>query len=81
MKISYSALEENKDDESTSLLSNKYLIPERFIKCLDKDTNRINLTNILENSNKSNSIYIKDVDDIIPPENYLIKSLIEFFNE
>ena len=79
--ISYSALEENKDDESTSLLSNKYLITERFIKCLDKDTNRINLTNFLENSNKSNSIYIKDIDDIIHPENYSIKSVIEFFNE
>jgi hypothetical protein len=43
--ISYSVFEENKDDESTSLLSNKYLITERFIQCLDKDTNRINLTN------------------------------------
>ena len=79
--ISYSALEEKKDNESTSLLSNKYLITERFIKCLNKDTNRINLTNFLENNNKSNFIYIKDVDDIIRPENYSIKSLIEFFKE
>ena len=48
--ISFSALEENKDDESTSLLSNKYLITERFIQCLDKDTNKINLAKFLENS-------------------------------
>jgi len=79
--ISYSALEENKDDENTSLLSNKYLITERFIQCLDKNANRINLKNFLENSNKSNSIYIKDINDIIRPENYSIKSLVEFFNE
>jgi hypothetical protein len=57
--ISFSALEENKDDESTSLLSNKYLITERFIQCLDKDTNRINFAKFLENSNKSNAIYQK----------------------
>jgi hypothetical protein len=79
--ISFSALEENKDDESISLLSNKYLITERLVQCLDKDTNRINLAKFLENSNKSNAIYTKDIDDIILPESYSIKSLIEFFNE
>ena len=29
----------------------------------------------MENSNKSNAIYTKDIDDIILPESYSIKSL------
>lgn len=60
--ISFSALEENKDDESISLLSNKYLITERLVQCLDKDTNRINLVKFLENSKKSNlMLYIQKI--------------------